>query len=67
VGLNPEVRLPLNTGRIVWMAAGAVTVGFGDNQFIGGSNVSDFGMSGAIAGATVSVDGRAIVENGVLK
>lgn len=67
LGLNPEVKLPLNTGRIVYMAAGAVTVGFGDNQYLGGSNISDFAMAGAIAGATVSVDGRAILENGVLK
>ena len=67
LGINPQIRLPLNTGRIVWMAAGAVTVGFGDNQGSGGANVSDFSMYGAIAGATVSVDGRAIVENGVLK
>jgi leucyl aminopeptidase (aminopeptidase T) len=67
LGLNPEVKLPLNTGRIVWMAAGAVTIGFGDNQGTGGSNVSDFSMFGAIPGATVSVDGRAIIENGVLK
>lgn len=67
LGLNPQIRLPLNSGRVVWMAAGAVTLSFGDNQGAGGSNVSDFGMSGAIVGATVSVDGRAIVENGVLK
>lgn len=67
LGLNPEVRLPLNTGRIVWMAAGAVTIGIGDNQGLGGSNVSDFGLAGAIAGATVTVGGQAIVENGVLK
>jgi leucyl aminopeptidase (aminopeptidase T) len=67
LGLNPEVRLPLNTGGIVWMAAGAVTIAFGDNQYVGGTNVSDFSMVGALAGATVSVDGRAIVENGVLK
>lgn len=67
LGLNPQITLPLNSGRIVWMAAGAVTIGVGDNQGVGGSNVSDFGMSGAIAGATVSVDGRAIIENGVLK
>ena len=66
LGLNPEIRLPLTTGRIVWMAAGALTIGVGDNQGLG-SNVSDFGMSGAIANATVTVDGTAIVENGVLK
>lgn len=67
LGLNPQVTLPQNTGRVVYMAAGAVTLGFGDNQWIGGANVSDFGMDGAIAGATVTVGGRAIVENGVLK
>lgn len=67
LGLNPEVRLPLSTGGLVWMAAGAVTVAFGENQYVGGSNVSDFALAGAIGGATVSVDGRAIVENGVLK
>jgi hypothetical protein len=67
LGLNPEVRLPLNTGRVVWMAAGAVTAAFGENQYVGGTNVGDFALAGAIAGATVSVGGRAIVENGVLK
>lgn len=67
LGLNPQITLPLTTGRIVWMAAGAVAVGCGDNQGNGGSNVSDFGMWGSIAGATVTVDGRAIVENGALK
>jgi leucyl aminopeptidase (aminopeptidase T) len=67
LGLNPEVKLPLNTGRVVWMAAGAVTLGLGDNTGWGGANVSDFGFSLPIPGATLSVDGKAIVENGALK
>jgi aminopeptidase len=67
LGLNPEVKLPLNTGRIVWMAAGAVTLGWGDNTGWGGMNVSDFALPLPIPSATVAIDGKQIVENGVLK
>lgn len=67
LGLNPEVKLPLNTGRTVWMAAGAVTLGSGDNTGWGGTNVSNFGIAMPVSGATVSIDGKAIIENGVLK
>src|SRR5262249_41092126 len=27
IGLNPDVKLPTNTGRVVWMAAGGITLG----------------------------------------
>jgi leucyl aminopeptidase (aminopeptidase T) len=67
LGLNPEIKLPLTTGRIVWMAAGALTVGVGDNQVLGGTNVSDFGFNGAISGATLTVDGKTVIDHGVLK
>ena len=67
LGLNHEVKLPLGTGRIVWMAAGAVTLGLGDNTGWGGSNVSDFAMPLPIAGATLKADGKTLIENGVLK
>jgi leucyl aminopeptidase (aminopeptidase T) len=66
-GLNPETRLPVGTGRIIWTVPGAVTVGFGDNRSFGGSNASDFGLALQLGRATVKVDGKAIVENGVLK
>jgi leucyl aminopeptidase (aminopeptidase T) len=67
IGLNPEARLPTDTGRIVWMAPGGVTVGMGDNTGWGGTNTSTFGLPCAVSGATLSVDGKAVIENGVLK
>jgi len=67
LGLNPEVKLPTNTGRIVWMGAGALTLGIGDNQSMGGPVVSDFGLALPITNATVLVDGKPVMENGALK
>lgn len=62
VGLNPEARLPTNSGRMVWVAPGAVTVGMGDNTGWGGTNVSTFGLAGSVEAATLSVDGKALIE-----
>jgi leucyl aminopeptidase (aminopeptidase T) len=67
LGLNPEVTLPTNTGRVVWMAGGGVTIGLGDNTGWGGANVSSFVFAGAVSGATLTADGKAIIEKGVLK
>jgi aminopeptidase len=67
VGLNPEARLPTNTGRVVWMAPGAVTIGMGDNTGWGGSNVSTFGLAGSVDASTLSVDGKALIRDGVLQ
>jgi leucyl aminopeptidase (aminopeptidase T) len=67
IGLNPETKLPVGTGRIVWTAPGAVTVGLGDNRGFGGTNASDFGLATQIGGATVKADGKIVVDNGILK
>jgi len=67
IGLNPEVNLPLATGAIVWPQAGAVSVVFGNDVVSGGSNNSDFGFAGQLGGASITVDGKAVVENGRLK
>jgi aminopeptidase len=67
IGLNPETRLPVGTGSIVWTARGAVTLGLGDNRGFGGTTVSDFGLATQIGGATLTVDGRIVIENGTLK
>jgi len=67
LGLNSAMQLPTNTGRIVWMAAGAVTVGMGDNTGWGGTNVSTFGLAVPVSGATLAVDGRELISGGVLK
>ena len=67
IGVNPETRLPVGSGRIVWTAPGSVVIGFGDNRGFGGSNTSDFGFAAQLSGATVTVDGTAVVANGRLR
>jgi leucyl aminopeptidase (aminopeptidase T) len=66
IGLNPETALPTDTGRVVWMAPGAVTLGVGDNRGFGGTNASEFGLAVQLGGATVSVDGTTVVNEGRL-
>ena len=67
IGLNPETRLPVGSGRTIWTAPGSVVLGFGDNRGFGGSNVSDFGFAAQLGGATVSVDGNPVVASGRLR
>ena len=68
VGLNPETRLPLGTGRIIWTAPGSVIFFLGDNRGVGGSNVSDFSFAAQLGpGATVMVDATPIIEKGVIR
>ncbi len=50
-----------------WIPAGMVTVGFGDNAWANGTNKEPFGFVMQIPGATVLLDGKAIIENGTLK
>jgi leucyl aminopeptidase (aminopeptidase T) len=67
IGINPETRLPLGSGRIVWTAPGSVVIGFGDNRGFGGTNTSDFGFAAQLTGATLSVDGKPVVASGRLR
>jgi hypothetical protein len=64
IGINPETRLPVGTGRTIWTAPGSVVIGFGDNRGFGGTNTSDFGFAAQLAGATIAVDGNPVVANG---
>ena len=67
LGINPEMTLPTNTGRVVWMAAGGVTIGMGDDTSWGGTNVSNFGLSCPVSAATLKAGDRVLIENGTLK
>ncbi len=66
IGVNPETRLPVGSGRTIWTAPGSVVIGFGDNRGFGGTNTSDFGFGAQLSGATLTVDGKRVVSNGRL-
>lgn len=62
-GINPRARTGLlfNQNPIGY---GAVSISIGGNKWIGGTNDSEFGWEGTLSHATVSVDGRTIVDRG---
>lgn len=65
-GINPSLQVPEGKAVNVWSRAGAVTVVVGNNQWAGGDNTSTFSISPEIPRATVTVDGKAIVQDGKL-
>jgi len=67
LGINPNVTLPANSTVGTWVPAGAVTVGTGTNIWAGGDNSVPYGLTVFLPGSTVMLDGKPIVEDGVLK
>jgi leucyl aminopeptidase (aminopeptidase T) len=67
IGINPNMKLAPSTKLGNWVSAGMVTVGTGNNTWANGTNNATGGVAGHLAGATVKIDGKTIVENGVLK
>ncbi|HEX8247026.1 MAG TPA: aminopeptidase [Pyrinomonadaceae bacterium] len=67
IGINPNYALAPGTKLGNWVSAGMVSVGTGGNTWAGGANTVSYGLGGHLAGATVKIDGKTIVENGVLK
>ena len=66
IGLNPS--LAANKERMrTWTPAGMVTIGIGSNTWAGGDNSVNFGWTGHLADATVTIDGETVVEGGSLK
>jgi leucyl aminopeptidase (aminopeptidase T) len=63
IGLNPKAEYGLLMDNIV---EGAVQIGVGDNEYIGGKNSSSFGMVATMGKATLDIDGRTIIRNGRL-
>lgn len=61
IGLNPRGRTGFLTDYIV---AGNVYVAIGDNSDFGGKNEPGFGLASTLTGATVTIDGKAVVEGG---
>jgi leucyl aminopeptidase (aminopeptidase T) len=67
IGINPNYVLAPTTKLGNWVSAGMVSVGSGNNSWAGGSNNSAGSAGGHLAGCTVKIDGKVIVENGVVK
>jgi len=67
IGINEQTRLPVGSGRVVWTAPGSIVFGFGDNRAFGGANQSDFAFVAQLGGATMTVDGKAVITAGKLK
>jgi leucyl aminopeptidase (aminopeptidase T) len=67
VGINPAVRLPKSGPAGLFMEAGTISVGTGNNIWAGGDNKSSFGIGGFLRGGTLQVDGKALVQDGSLQ
>ena len=63
IRLNRKLTPGFLTGAI---AAGAVSIGVGDNRGLGGANKSSFGFYDIAAGATLKVGDKTIVDAGKL-
>ena len=67
LGINPNVKLPSSSAVGMWVPAGTVTVGMGNNIWAGGNNKSAYAYYVSLPGTTVTLDGKPIIENGQLK
>ena len=65
IGINPN--FPANTKVLSYIPAGMVTIGLGGDTWAGGTNASEFSFEGFQGNSTVEVDGKKVVEAGVLK
>lgn len=66
-GINPNVKLPANSQLATWVPAGTVTLGLGNNVWAGGDNKTAYNYGLSLAGTTVTLDGKPVVEAGQLK
>jgi leucyl aminopeptidase (aminopeptidase T) len=67
LGLHPGVRPPPGKPFLSYIPAGMVTLFVGDDTSAGGTNAVSYVSAGFLPGATVELDGKAIVEKGVLQ
>jgi leucyl aminopeptidase (aminopeptidase T) len=67
LGINPAVRLPRNSPAGLYMEAGTVTIGVGNNLWTGGDNKSTFATAFFLRGGTLHLDDKALIEDGSLQ
>ena len=66
-GINPNLHVWPASKLGNWIQSGMVSVGIGNNAWAGGDNKVSYGMTNYLPGSTVTLDGKTVVENGVLK
>jgi aminopeptidase len=66
IGINPDVKTKPGSMLLTWMPSGMLTIGIGNNIWAGGENKNPFGYNFFMPGSTVKVDGKILIENGVL-
>ena len=66
-GINPNLKIWPMSKVGNWVQSGMVTVGIGNNTWAGGDNKTPYGLTNYLPGSTVTVDGKTVVEAGVLK
>jgi aminopeptidase len=66
IGINPSVVIPPGSTIDSWVTAGMVSIGIGNNSWIGGDNKSTFSLALHITGTTTTIDNTPIVERGHL-
>ena len=67
IGINPNIRLVPGSRMVACMLAGMVQIGIGNNTWAGGENNIGYTMCSFLPGSTLEVDGRILVERGVLR
>jgi aminopeptidase len=66
IGINPDVKIKPGSMLLTWIPSGMLTIGIGSNIWAGGENNTPYGYNFFMPGSTVKVDGKALIENGVL-
>ena len=66
IGINPDVKIKSGSMLLTWIPSGMLTIGIGNNIWAGGENKTPYAYNFFMPGSTVKVDGKTLIENGVL-
>lgn len=66
-GINPNLKIWPASKVGNWVQAGMVSVGSGNNTWVGGDNKASFDVGDHLPGCTVTLDGKTIIEKGEWK
>jgi aminopeptidase len=66
IGLNSSLKVPDDNPIHAWSKAGRVTIVLGNNTWAGGNNQVNFALSPSASKATITVDGKPLVQDGKL-